>query len=92
MNDNEIKRYAFFTDFVKESSEEELINKLIELDNEHNEREGKIEQLESIIDEAIEYIERCNFIREQVVMIKSYDMQDFQTKKVKELLEILRRK
>lgn len=54
MSDKEIIRYAFLSDFVKESSEEEIINKLIELDNKQKEKEEKIKQLESVIDKAIE--------------------------------------
>ena len=58
MSDKEIIRYAFLSDFVKESSEEEIINKLIELDDKQKEKDNKINQLESVIDKAIEYLKR----------------------------------
>ena len=57
MSDKEIIRYAFLSDYVKESSEEEIINKLIELDDKQKEKDNKIKQLESVIDEAIKKIQ-----------------------------------
>lgn len=57
MSDKEIIRYAFLSDFVKESSEEDIINKLIELDDKLKEKNNKIKQLESVIDKAIKFIE-----------------------------------
>ena len=42
MSDKEIIRYAFLSDYVKENSEEEIINKLIELDDKQKENDNKL--------------------------------------------------
>lgn len=46
----------------------------------------QLEAYENMRKEAIEYIQHAKFIREQVILKRSYALQDFQ---VKELLNIL---
>ena len=46
----------------------------------------QLEAYENMRKEAIEYIEHARFIREQVILKRSYALQDFQ---VKDLLNIL---
>ena len=57
---NEAIRYAFLSDWVKEATQEEIIEKLIEHDERAKEikhLQQRVEQLENIRKEAFEFVE-----------------------------------
>jgi hypothetical protein len=74
------------TEYAEKYIEEHTTRKKYYSEESYNKIKQKLEAYENMRKEAIEYIEHAKFIREQVILKRSYALQDFQ---VKDLLNIL---
>ena len=65
---------------------DEYYKERLELYVSNQEKNKKLEAYENMRKEAIEYIEHAKFIREQVILKRSYELQDFQVRKLLTIL------
>lgn len=93
MNEKEIVRYAFLSDFVRSSTNEEIVRKLIELDEKHKKldeecyREKSLKELyKDRIDKAISFINGKSF-RDDINFPNAYGLGISSTNELLEILE-----
>ena len=80
----EVIRYAFLSDFVKKSTEEEIIEKLIQLDDKHKGLSNEIQQREDIINKALDFIDETCWYPD----CNNYsNMLDFEVKELRKILK-----